>query len=149
MFLVTNGIFICFLLVGQIYSQHQPSSTAFDNRISRLRGNVLRNITHTQSYQNNIVTSPLDASDGIRQVYRSLRDVYNKYIQHNFVCEHNYNKYKYSILGGTGLRATGSFLQTKVPDHVSFPCDVKHQRSRSVPTSVHQLRPGKFIIQYQ
>lgn len=48
------------------------------NRISRLRGNVLRNITRTQSYQNDIVTSPLDASDGIRQVYRSLRDVYNK-----------------------------------------------------------------------
>lgn len=65
----------CLLAIGSTSAQ-QPQSN--DNRISRLRGNVLRNITQTQSYRNDIVTSPLDASDGIRQVYRTLRDVYNK-----------------------------------------------------------------------
>lgn len=47
-----------------------------------------------------------------------------------------------SLLGGTGLREQGAFLQQRVPDHMAFPCDVKHQRSRTVPVSVHQLRPG-------
>lgn len=53
--------------------------------------------------------------------------------------------YMISILGGTGLRATGSFLQARVPDRIAFPCDVKHQRSRTVPTNVHQLRPGRSL----
>lgn len=49
-----------------------------DNRISRQRGNILRNLTGTHAYAENIVTSPLDASQGIRQVYRAVRDIYNK-----------------------------------------------------------------------
>lgn len=65
----------CISAIYLVNAQQQP------NRISRQRGNVLRNLTRTQSYQNDIVTSPLDASDGIRQVYRTLRDVYNKYLK--------------------------------------------------------------------
>lgn len=55
-------------------------SNGADNRISRQRGNILRNLTGTQAYHQNIVTSPLDASAGIRQVYRTMRDLYNKYV---------------------------------------------------------------------
>lgn len=59
------------------------ASNGADNRISRQRGNILRNLTGTQSYYQNIVTSPLDASVGIRHVYRSMRDLYNKYVQYS------------------------------------------------------------------
>lgn len=51
------------------------------NRISRLRGNILRNLTRTHEYEDNIVTSQLDASSGLRQAYRAIRDLYNKCIQ--------------------------------------------------------------------
>lgn len=51
-----------------------------DNRISRYRGNILRNLTGTHEYENNIVTSQLDASQDIRRLYRMLRDVYNRYV---------------------------------------------------------------------
>lgn len=48
------------------------------------------------------------------------------------------------ILGGTGQRQNGDFLQKRVPDNVPFPCRTKGQRSKTIPTSVHQLRPGNF-----
>lgn len=48
------------------------------NRISRDRGNILRNITRTQAYVDNIVTSQLDASVPARQIYRTIRDIYNR-----------------------------------------------------------------------
>ena len=51
-----------------------------NNRISRLRGNILRNITQTHEFDDNIVTSQLDASVGIRQFYRNIRDIYNRFV---------------------------------------------------------------------
>lgn len=50
-----------------------------NNRINRKRGNILRNLTRTHEYDDNIVTSQLDASTPVRQFYRSFRDVYNRY----------------------------------------------------------------------
>lgn len=48
------------------------------NRINRARGNVLTNLTKTHAYDDDIVTSHLDASAQIRNFYRIVRDVYNK-----------------------------------------------------------------------
>lgn len=47
-----------------------------------------------------------------------------------------------SILGGTGERRDGKFLQKRVPNHLPFPCPKYGHRSITVPQSVHQLRPG-------
>lgn len=48
------------------------------NRINRVQGSILRNLTRTHAYDDNIVTSHLDASVRIRKFYRMIRDVYNK-----------------------------------------------------------------------
>lgn len=48
------------------------------NRINRMRGSVITNLTRTHSYDDDIVTSHLDSSIRIRQFYRMIRDVYNK-----------------------------------------------------------------------
>lgn len=47
-----------------------------------------------------------------------------------------------SLLGGTGQRQSGKFLQQRVPNHLPFPCKTRGFRSKIVPESVHQLRPG-------
>lgn len=47
-----------------------------------------------------------------------------------------------SVIGTTGARQSGDFLQKRVSDKTPFPCRTKGYRSRTVPTSVHQLRPG-------
>lgn len=47
-----------------------------------------------------------------------------------------------SLLGGTGQRQSGKFLQKRLPNSVPFPCKTRGFRSRTVPDSVHQLRPG-------
>ncbi|XP_055535523.1 phospholipase B1, membrane-associated-like isoform X1 [Wyeomyia smithii] len=98
------------------------------NSINRLRGNILKNLTGTQEYENHIVTSKLDASMPIRMFYRGFREVYNR------------------LLGPTGGRMQGAFLQSHVMPNVPFPCDTKGYRSRQVPTSVHKLRPGDIDI---
>lgn len=49
------------------------------NRINRMRGSIITNLTRTHAYDDDIVTSHLDASVRIRQFYRTIRDVYNKY----------------------------------------------------------------------
>lgn len=49
------------------------------NRINRMRGSIITNLTRTHAYDDDIVTSHLDASIRIRQFYRMIRDVYNKY----------------------------------------------------------------------
>lgn len=49
------------------------------NRINRMRGSIITNLTRTHAYEDDIVTSHLDASHRIRQFYRMIRDVYNKY----------------------------------------------------------------------
>lgn len=51
------------------------------NRINRMRGSIITNLTRTHSYDDDIVTSHLDASVQIRQFYRMFRDVYNKYVE--------------------------------------------------------------------
>lgn len=50
-----------------------------NNIINRSKGNILRNLTRTQQYQDNIVTSQLDASNPIRLFYRGFREVYKRY----------------------------------------------------------------------
>lgn len=49
------------------------------NRINRMRGSIITNLTKTHAYDDDIVTSHLDESIRIRQFYRMIRDVYNKY----------------------------------------------------------------------
>ncbi|XP_055628355.1 phospholipase B1, membrane-associated-like isoform X1 [Toxorhynchites rutilus septentrionalis] len=98
------------------------------NRINRQRGNILKNLTKTHEYENHIVTSQLDASTPIRMFYRGFREIYNR------------------LLGPTGGRVEGSFLQPHVMPNVPFPCDTRGYRSDKVPTSVHQLRPGDIDI---
>lgn len=49
------------------------------NRINRMRGSIITNLTRTHAYDDDIVTSHLDASVRIRQFYRMFRDIYNKY----------------------------------------------------------------------
>lgn len=48
------------------------------NRINRMRGNILRNLTRTHAYDDNIVTSQLDASERVRQFYRTVRNIYDR-----------------------------------------------------------------------
>ncbi|XP_055596724.1 phospholipase B1, membrane-associated-like [Uranotaenia lowii] len=96
--------------------------------INRQRGNILKNLTKTHSYEDHIVTSSLDASRPIRMFYRGFREVYNR------------------LLGPTGDRIRGAFLQPHIMPNVPFPCDVRGYRSAEVPTSVHQLRPGDIDI---
>lgn len=99
-----------------------------ENVINRQRGNILRNLTQTHQYENNIVTSQLDASSPIRYIYRGLREVYAR------------------LLRGTGDRHNTDSLQQIVDDSVPFPCKTTGYRSKVSPTSVHQLRPGDIDI---
>jgi len=76
-------IFVVFLLVNlKIFKCQKITKQSFDatNRISRQHGNILKNLTKTQQYENNIVTSPLDASTGLRLFYRGFREVYSRYV---------------------------------------------------------------------
>lgn len=54
-------------------------TTSSVNRINRMRGSIITNLTRTHAYDDDIVTSHLDASVRIRHFYRMIRDVYNKY----------------------------------------------------------------------
>lgn len=51
-----------------------------------------------------------------------------------------------SLLGGTGERSNGNFLQKRIPNNLPFPCKKHGERSPNVPESVHQLRPGSVLI---
>ncbi|ETN57773.1 phospholipase b [Anopheles darlingi] len=119
------GVVAMVLVPGTIEATFASSQR---NPIGRERGNVLKNITGTQEYENHIVTSQLDASEPVRMMYRGIREVYNR------------------LLGPTGMRDEGVSLQARVPPHVPFPCDVRGYRSSPVPRSVHQLRPGDFDV---
>lgn len=57
----------------------QRNHAASSNRINRMRGSIITNLTRTHAYDDDIVTSHLDASVRIRQFYRMIRNVYNKY----------------------------------------------------------------------
>ncbi|KFB42605.1 phospholipase b, plb1 [Anopheles sinensis] len=52
----------------------------------------------------------------------------------------------FNVVGRTGERTSGSFLQDRVPPEVPFPCNVSLGRSPRVPTSVHKLRPGDINV---
>ena len=69
-------LFICILHLNNVCSSQRTES----NRINRIRGSVITNLTRTHAYDDDIVTSHLDASVRIRQFYRMIRDVYNKYV---------------------------------------------------------------------
>lgn len=100
-----------------------------DTKISRVKGNILNNITGTQAFQDHIVTSSLDNSPMIRMVYRSVREMYSRIIQ------------------GTGERHDSERFQKRIPQNVVFPCKLRGFRSAKIPKSVHQLRPGGKIIE--
>lgn len=64
------------LVILAISINGQPQEQ--NNVINRSKGNILRNLTRTQQYQDNIVTSQLDASNPIRLFYRGFREVYKR-----------------------------------------------------------------------
>uniref|UniRef100_A0A182YNY3 Phospholipase B1, membrane-associated n=1 Tax=Anopheles stephensi TaxID=30069 RepID=A0A182YNY3_ANOST len=67
-------------------------------------------------------------SVGMRSVFRFMRT------------------FMYNIVGKTGQRKRGSFLQERIPPEVPFPCNVSLGRSAKPPTSVHKLRPGDINV---
>lgn len=69
-------LFICFVLMSDKCLSQRIGTNS--NRINRMRGSVIVNLTRTHAYDDDIVTSHLDASLRIRQFYRMVRDVYNK-----------------------------------------------------------------------
>lgn len=95
-----------------------------DLRISRVKGNIFQNLTGTQEFEDHIVTSQLDSSQLIRMFYRGFREVYSR------------------LVPGTGERHNSERFQKKVSATAKFPCRVDGFKSKSVPKSVHQLRPG-------
>lgn len=74
-----------------------------------------------------LYTSPLDSLT-YRPVFHKVRDVL------------------FNIVGKTGHRRYGKFLQEPFPDVVDFPCHLVNVVSQEIPTSVHELRPGDINI---
>lgn len=95
-----------------------------DIKISRLKGNILRNLTAVQEFEDHIVTSSLDNSPMIRMFYRGFRELYSR------------------LVSGTGDRHNSDRFQSVVSNKIPFPCNVHGFRSDKVPKSVHKLRPG-------
>lgn len=95
-----------------------------DYRISRVKGNILTNITGHQEFVDHIVTSHLDSSPLIRMVYRGIREMYSR------------------LLPDTGERHNSERFQRRISSTTKFPCRVDGFKSVRVPKSVHQLRPG-------
>jgi hypothetical protein len=103
-------------------------SIANGQKIGRLTGNILTNITGNQEFEDHIVTSSLDHSAMIRMLYRGLREAYS------------------SIIGQTGARHNNERFQKILSNNVKFPCDINGFKSAKIPTSVHQLRIGDIDI---
>lgn len=99
-----------------------------DFKINRIKGNIFKNLTETQEFEDHIVTSSLDQSPVIRMFYRGLREVYSR------------------LLPGTGERHNSERFQQRVPVSTRFPCRVDGFKSKKLPKSVHQLRPGDIDI---
>uniref|UniRef100_A0A182K1T2 SGNH hydrolase-type esterase domain-containing protein n=1 Tax=Anopheles christyi TaxID=43041 RepID=A0A182K1T2_9DIPT len=59
---------------------------------------------------------------------------------------HLLRTFMFNVVGRTGQRTSGAFLQKRVPSEVPFPCNVTLGRSAKVPTSVHKLRPGDINV---
>lgn len=55
---------------------------------------------------------------------------------------HSVRDFTFRLVGATGRKTRGTFLQDM---HHDFPCDLSIVRSRSIPDSVHKLRPGNFM----
>ncbi|XP_065084834.1 phospholipase B1, membrane-associated-like [Ochlerotatus camptorhynchus] len=88
---------------------------------------VLFNIGVTSATDITDQVSPLDR-DPLRYLFHSMR------------------RWMFNMVGRTGLRTRGHFLQDKIPDDLPFPCDISLGRSRRVPKSVHKLRPGDINV---
>lgn len=72
-------ILVIFVLINDnIYFCVAQNARRGSNRINRMRGNILQNLTRTHEYDDDIVTSQLDASVRVRQFYRDIRNIYNK-----------------------------------------------------------------------
>lgn len=79
--MIFRRFFVLFLCILYVISRNECFSqrtSANSNRINRMRGSIITNLTRTHAYDDDIVTSHLDASVRIRQFYRMIRDVYNK-----------------------------------------------------------------------
>lgn len=72
------------------YTVDAQNARRNSNRINRMRGNILQNLTRTHAYDDNIVTSQLDASMRVRQFYRDIRNIYNKWVCASFVIVYMY-----------------------------------------------------------
>lgn len=61
---------------------------------------------------------------------------------------HTFRDLEFNLVGRTGRRTLGNFLQEK--QH-KFPCVVKNMRSYEIPKSVHRLKPGnnKYTSNYE
>lgn len=110
------------LLTLSIVAQRQS-----DSKISRHKGNILTNLTGHQEFENHIVTSSLDGSPWIRMIYRNVREMYSR------------------LVTDTGERHDSERFQRRIPATQKFPCRVDGFRSKKIPKSVHQLRPGGKI----
>lgn len=79
MAIMATKMFLIIFLWNISYNNFNCQTTDNNsNRINRMHGNILRNLTRTHAYDDNIVTSQLDASLRVRQFYRTLRDIYNR-----------------------------------------------------------------------
>ena len=58
---------------------------------------------------------------------------------------HTFRDFTFRFVGSTGRKTRGSFLQDS---HKRFPCDLSQAKSRTVPDSVHKLRPGMTFFKY-
>lgn len=114
--------FIVKILVSSLTISAQ--NPHLNEKISRLKGNILRNLTGTQEFENHIVTSQLDNSYLIRMFYRGIREVYSR------------------LVPGTGERHDSERFQKRISASTKFPCRVDGFKSAKVPKSVNQLRPG-------
>jgi hypothetical protein len=117
-------LFILIVKILIVSSQKQSA----DFRISRIKGNILTNLTSTQEFEDHIVTSSLDNSPLIRMVYRGVREFYSRFFP------------------GTGERHNSERFQQRLPSSAKFPCRVDGFKSFKTPKSVHQLRPGDIDI---
>lgn len=104
-------------------------SSAQNTKISRSKGNILRNLQETQEFEDHIVTSNLDNPGLMRMLYRGLREIYG------------------TVFSNTGTRRHDStHFQKKIPQNIPFPCETRGFRSRVRPSSVHKLMPGDIDI---
>ena len=96
-----------------------------DFKISRSKGNILKNLQQTQEFEDHIVTSNLDNPGFMRMLYREVREIYR------------------TIFPNTGSRRhDSSHFQEEVPKSIRFPCETREFRSSVKPLSVHKLMPG-------